>query len=138
MSTKKREEHLATLWEISSEMDANWRFRLLLAGQLIKIMSLYNADTVSEQIIPLAFQLCDDKMSDVRYEAIKSIPHLLKYMKDKGTKQQYADTLRKTRSLAENRTFAKRQLYCELCRHALKVLSPEEFESELLSQLLKF
>jgi len=138
MSPKKREEHLATLWEISSEMDANWRFRLLLASQLIQIMSLYSPDTVYEQIIPLAFQLCDDKMNDVRYEAIKSIPHLLKFMKDKGNDQQYQDTLKKTRNLAKNRTYAKRQLYVELCRHALEVLDRESFEAELLPSLLLF
>jgi len=140
MSEKKREEHLATLWEISSEMDANWRFRLLLAEQLIQIMDLYKPDTVSEQIIPLAFQLCDDKMNDVRYEAIKSVPHLMKFMKEKGNKQQYQDTLKKTICLAENRTYARRQLYVELCRHALtfEVLDNETFEKELLPSLLKF
>merc|ERR1719208_247294 len=138
MSEKKRDEHLATLWEISSEMDANWRFRLLLATQIIQIMSLYSPDTVYEQIIPLAFQLCDDKMNDVRYEAIQSIPHLLKFMKDKGNDQQYQDTLKKTRNLAKNRTYAKRQLYVELCRHALEVLDRESFEAELLPSLLLF
>jgi len=136
LSPKKREEHLATLWEISSEMDANWRFRLLLAGQISKIMTLYEADTVSEQIIPLAFQLCDDKMCDVRYQATQSIPDLLKCMKEKGNPQQYAETLKKTRSLATNRTYAKRQLYIDLCRHALDKLDNEIFEQELLESLL--
>merc|ERR1719373_213455 len=138
MSPKKREEHLATLWEISSEMDANWRFRLLLASQLIQIMSLYSPDTVYEQIIPLAFQLCDDKMNDVRYEAIKSVPSLVKFMKENGNDQQYQDTLKKTRGLAKNRTYARRQLYVELCRHALTVLDNETFEKELLPSLLQF
>jgi len=136
LSPKKREEHLATLWEISSEMDANWRFRLLLAGQISKIMTLYEADTVSEQIIPLAFQLCDDKMCDVRYQATQSIPDLLKCMKEKGNPQQYAETLKKTRSLATNRTYAKRQLYVDLCRHALEKIDNEIFEQELLESLL--
>merc|ERR1719242_2681250 len=138
MSEKKRDEHLATLWEISSEMDANWRFRLLLASQLSQIMTLYKADTVSEQIIPLAFQLCDDKMNDVRYEAIKSVPNLVKFMKENGNDQQYQDTLKKTRGLAKNRTYARRQLYVELCRHALTVLDNETFEKELLPSLLQF
>jgi len=138
MSEKKRDEHLATLWEISSEMDANWRFRLLLASQLTQIMTLYKADTVSEQIIPLAFQLCDDKMNDVRYEAIKSVPNLVKFMKENGNDQQYQDTLKKTRGLAKNRTYARRQLYVELCRHALTVLDNETFEKELLPSLLQF
>merc|ERR1719208_145624 len=138
MSEKKRDEHLATLWEISSEMDANWRFRLLLASQLSQIMTLYKADTVSEQIIPLAFQLCDDKMNDVRYEAIKSVPSLVKFMKENGNDQQYQDTLKKTRGLAKNRTYARRQLYVELCRHALTVLDNETFEKELLPSLLQF
>merc|ERR1719208_366584 len=138
MSEKKRDEHLATLWEISSEMDANWRFRLLLASQLIQIMTLYKADTVSEQIIPLAFQLCDDKMNDVRYEAIKAVPHLVKFMQTYGNDQQYQDTLKKTRGLAKNRTYARRQLYVELCRHALTVLDNETFEKELLPSLLQF
>merc|ERR1719204_3102550 len=119
-------------------MDANWRFRLLLAEQLIQIMDLYKPDTVSEQIIPLAFQLCDDKMNDVRYEAIKSVPNLVKFMKENGNDQQYQDTLKKTRGLAKNRTYARRQLYVELCRHALTVLDNETFEKELLPSLLKF
>lgn len=138
MSPAKREDHLATLWEISSEMDANWRFRLLLANQLIKIMKLYNADTVSEQIIPLAFQLCDDKMSDVRNEAIKSIPHFMKFMKENGNEQQYEDTLKRTKNLASNRTYAKRQLYVQLCGCALNVLDVETFQQELLEPLLNF
>jgi hypothetical protein len=119
-------------------MDANWRFRLLLAKQLIKIMELYGPDTVSEQIIPLAFQLCDDKMCDVRNEAIKSIPHFMKFMKENGNEQQYADTLKRTKNLASNRTYAKRQLYVQLCQHGLDVLDAETYEQELLEHLLSF
>lgn len=40
--------------------------------------------------------------------------------------------------MAKNRTYAKRQLYVELCRHALEVLDRESFEAELLPSLLLF
>lgn len=100
-------------------------------------MSLYTADTVSEQIIPLAFQLCDDKMSTVRCEAIKCIAHFVQFMKENGTEQQYQDTLQKTIGLAKNRTYAKRQLYVALCDIALEVLDTETFEEHLLQPLVE-
>jgi len=43
-----------------------------------------------------------------------------------------------TKNLASNRTYAKRQLYVQLCGHALGVIDTETYEKELLEPLLNF
>eukprot|EP00484_Ammonia_sp_Unknown_P025917 CAMPEP_0197040808 /NCGR_PEP_ID=MMETSP1384-20130603/17458_1 /TAXON_ID=29189 /ORGANISM="Ammonia sp." /LENGTH=1050 /DNA_ID=CAMNT_0042471633 /DNA_START=91 /DNA_END=3243 /DNA_ORIENTATION=- len=72
-NNKLRVEYISILWELASESDVNWRFRLLLAQQLDEILYLYNKKIIKQQIIPLIFQLCQDRMADVRYAAVYPI-----------------------------------------------------------------
>lgn len=137
VSPTKREEYLATLWELASESDTNWRFRLLLASQLETLVFLYSPTIVSEQLVPLAFQLCDDKMSDVRYEAVKAVGHILDVLVKHGQESQVHDVLRKIHMMSSNRTYTKRQLYATLCSHCVNVVSDEMFEKNLLAELCK-
>jgi len=113
---KKREEHLNTLWELSSEPDVNWRFRLLLAEQLDEICPLFKVAQVSEHIVPLAFQLCDDRMADVRYAAVVPVAELINYFVKQDSHEQLEDLLGKCDSIHDARTYSKQLLYVKLCQ----------------------
>ena len=51
----------------------NWRFRRLLAHQLLDLPSLYSPDDVSAFMAPLAVKLACDAISFVRQPAYKSV-----------------------------------------------------------------
>eukprot|EP00488_Nonionellina_sp_1-RS-2012_P002131 TRINITY_DN391_c0_g1_i2.p1 TRINITY_DN391_c0_g1~~TRINITY_DN391_c0_g1_i2.p1 ORF type:complete len:118 (+),score=21.64 TRINITY_DN391_c0_g1_i2:114-467(+) len=81
---KLRVEYISVLWELASESDVNWRFRLLLAEQLDEILYLYPATIIRQQLIPLIFQLCQDRMADVRYAAVYPIADAINLLKSSG------------------------------------------------------
>eukprot|EP00486_Rosalina_sp_Unknown_P009051 CAMPEP_0201596048 /NCGR_PEP_ID=MMETSP0190_2-20130828/192859_1 /ASSEMBLY_ACC=CAM_ASM_000263 /TAXON_ID=37353 /ORGANISM="Rosalina sp." /LENGTH=1129 /DNA_ID=CAMNT_0048056257 /DNA_START=38 /DNA_END=3427 /DNA_ORIENTATION=- len=79
---KLRIEYISILWELASESDVNWRFRLLLSQQLDEILYLYGKKIIKQQIIPLIFQLCQDRMADVRYAAVYPIADAINILMD--------------------------------------------------------
>lgn len=93
---KLRIEYISILWELASESDVNWRFRLLLSQQLDEILYLYDKKIIKQQIIPLIFQLCQDRMADVRYAAVYPIADainiLMQPTKDTDTKPDTTTT----------------------------------------------
>jgi len=135
LSPEKREEHLANLWELASEVDTNWRFRLYLAQQLDTLASIYSPETISEQIVPLLFQLCDDKMNAVRVEAASKLPKVAMHLLENGTDSQFEDILRKWLQISSNRTYARRILFIYSCEACLDVFPNYLFKRRLLKEM---
>eukprot|EP01084_Bolivina_argentea_P085444 154422_1 len=59
-----RNDYTSMLWKLAQEPDSNWRFRLYLSQQLNDILKLYNIQLIKQEIVPLIFQLCQDRMAD--------------------------------------------------------------------------
>lgn len=135
LSPDKREEHLAHLWELASEVDTNWRFRLYLAQQLDLLASIYSPETISEQIVPLLFQLCDDKMNAVRVEAASKLPKVSIHLNNTGTESQFNDIVRKWLQISSNRTYARRILFIYSCEASLDVFPNDMFKRLLLKEM---
>jgi serine/threonine-protein phosphatase 4 regulatory subunit 1 len=66
LSPLRRAEYIESIRDIQLN-SANWRFRKLLAKQLGRLARLYETQTVSEAIIPMTIQLCEDPVITVRY-----------------------------------------------------------------------
>jgi len=135
LSPEKREEHLANLWELASEVDTNWRFRLYLAQQLDILASIYNPETISEQIVPLLFQLCDDKMNAVRVEAASKLPKVSMHLMLHGNDSQFDDIVRKWLQISSNRTYARRILFIYSCEASLDVIPTNRFKQLLFKEM---
>jgi len=137
-SEQKRDEHLNTLWQLASESDVNWRFRCLLAEQLDEICPLYKTVQVVEHIVPLTFQLCDDRMADVRYAAVVPITEIINYFVKERNQEQLEDVLNKCDSIQCAKTYSKRLLYVKLCQVCILRIVPAVFAERFLPKVLTY
>ena len=78
-----RIEQLAILPRIGdflyTDKPRNWRFRYTLAEQVMGISSLYCPQDIKDYLLPIACNLLQDKVSEVRLAAIKLMSNLLKH-----------------------------------------------------------
>uniref|UniRef100_A0A3B3REM0 Protein phosphatase 4, regulatory subunit 1 n=1 Tax=Paramormyrops kingsleyae TaxID=1676925 RepID=A0A3B3REM0_9TELE len=67
-----RRKYLYQLQEfLVTDNSRNWRFRSELAEQLVLLLELYSGQDVYDYLRPLAFSLCTDRVSSVRWIAYK-------------------------------------------------------------------
>ena len=78
-----RPEQLAILPRIMEflKMDnpRNWRFRYTLAEQVMGIAPLYSPTDIKEYLLPIAYALLKDKVSEVRLGAIRLLSTLMRH-----------------------------------------------------------
>lgn len=78
-----RPEQLALLPRIGEFMKMdnprNWRFRSTLAHQIHSIVHLYSPLDIKEHLLPLAFTLLRDKVSEVRISTIKLLSTIMRH-----------------------------------------------------------
>ncbi|NXL91656.1 PP4R1 phosphatase, partial [Alectura lathami] len=75
----KRREYLYQLQEfLVTDNSRNWRFRAELAEQLILLLDLYSARDIYDYLRPIAFNLCADKVSSVRWISYKLVSEMVK------------------------------------------------------------
>lgn len=78
LHTEKRREYLYQLQEFMvTDNSRNWRFRYELAEQLILIIELYNHSDIYDYLRQIAFNLCSDKVSEVRWISYKLVVEIL-------------------------------------------------------------
>ena len=165
---KLRIEYISILWELASESDVNWRFRLLLSQQLDEILYLYNKKIIKQQIIPLIFQLCQDRMADVRYAAVYPIADAINILMqpeqhnsdeakendDDGDGDEDVDEdddddedddednleciTKKIQTLYKGRTYSKRLLYIRIADSCFNRIDTELFNKIFLNDLLNY
>ncbi|MGH0155740.1 UNVERIFIED_CONTAM: hypothetical protein FKN15_032838 [Acipenser sinensis] len=74
-----RREYLYQLQEfLVTDNSRNWRFRAELAEQLVLLLDLYCSKDVYDYLRPLAFSLCMDKVSSVRWTSYKLIREIIR------------------------------------------------------------
>ncbi|ETO18067.1 protein phosphatase 4 regulatory subunit 1 [Reticulomyxa filosa] len=79
--------------------------------QLDDIYWLYEPEQVMDQLVPLAFQLCDDRMAEVRCVMAVAIAELVRFFQTKGTAEQLQQILAKCYVLHSAKTYSKRLLF---------------------------
>lgn len=57
----------------------NWRFRQTLADQVVTIAPLFSPTEIREHLLPIAYTLLKDKVSDVRLSAIHLLSTLMRH-----------------------------------------------------------
>ena len=78
-----RPEQLAILPKITEFMKMdnprNWRFRATLGQQISNVVHLYHPNDIKEFILPVAFALLRDKVSEVRIGSIKLLSTVMRH-----------------------------------------------------------
>lgn len=78
-----RPEQLAILPRITEflkmENPRNWRFRYTLAEQVIGIAPLFSPTDIKQHLLPIAYTLLKDKVSEVRLGAIRLLSVLMRH-----------------------------------------------------------
>merc|ERR1712244_151806 len=132
---EKRIEYISILWELASEPDTNWRFRLSLSKQLNEILYLYPLKVVKEEIIPLIFQLCQDRMADVRYSAVHPIAEAIKILSEHNDIECVTN---KIQTMFESRTCSKRLLYIRIADSCFTKIDHKLFDHIFLTNILQY
>ncbi|KAL3859973.1 hypothetical protein ACJMK2_010151 [Sinanodonta woodiana] len=118
----------------------NWRFRLELAEQLVLISELFMAKEICEHLLPLGMLLAEDKVAEVRHEALRLIGGILRRLNASQEEKLMRYLINQVMGkFAHNQKWNKRQLFVQLCEAILKEesLSCEQFAKELMASLLK-
>ncbi|GFU21325.1 hypothetical protein NPIL_165281 [Nephila pilipes] len=117
----------------------NWRFRLILAEQLVLIASLYEPQEVRDHLVPLSFTLIRDKICEVRLAAVRVVAATMKRLSDHPTPIYTKAVLSElTEKFVHSLKWLHRQLYVYICQQMVleKALSPDQFAEDALPQLL--
>jgi len=151
LNEKLRVEYISILWELASESDVNWRFRLLLAQQLDDILYLYDNETcresISSQLIPLIFQLCQDRMAEVRHAAVYPIADAINILHGNGNANDNDNDndsnkleciTQKIESIHKGRTYSKRLLYIRIADACFDRIDGKLFDAIFLNDLLNY
>ncbi|XP_067291244.1 serine/threonine-protein phosphatase 4 regulatory subunit 1 isoform X2 [Pseudorasbora parva] len=74
-----RRKYLYQLQEfLVTDNSRNWRFRCELAEQLVLLLELYSAQDVHDYLRPLAFCLCTDRVSSVRWTSYRLVSEIIR------------------------------------------------------------
>ncbi|KAG1934285.1 serine/threonine-protein phosphatase 4 regulatory subunit [Pimephales promelas] len=74
-----RRKYLYQLQEfLVTDNSRNWRFRSELAEQLVLLLELYSAQDVHDYLRPLAFCLCTDRVSSVRWTSYRLVSEIIR------------------------------------------------------------
>lgn len=137
-------QHLADFMQ--TDNTRNWRFRLLLAEQLISLCELYDADDVNEYLSPIGMTLGTDKVADIRLKAHKLLATIVKHFFDAETRQG-CSTMALTNSFivdiikgfGHSQRFMRRQSFAYICGEvqAMQAVSEGYFASKFLPVYLE-
>ena len=74
LTNEVREGYLEKIPEfLSTDNTRNWRFREELALQLMQVLELFSPDDVHQYLVPVVFELTEDKVSQVRHQAFRVV-----------------------------------------------------------------
>ncbi|XP_033331828.2 serine/threonine-protein phosphatase 4 regulatory subunit 1 isoform X2 [Megalopta genalis] len=114
----------------------NWRFREELATQLVEAVTLFKPDDVEFYIVPLSFDLINDKVAAVRHVGFSLVAKIVAYLAQH--KKEIFEELRFSLDLYSD-IWVRRQTFAMLCGHLISsnAISARKFCLELLPVLLK-
>ncbi|XP_074644442.1 serine/threonine-protein phosphatase 4 regulatory subunit 1-like [Tubulanus polymorphus] len=137
--TDQRQHYLYKLPDImATDNNRNWRYRMLLAEQLILMCDMYSSDDISEHLVHVSMALVSDKVAEVRRVAYRLVSVVLKkFYDEKGERflVSFVDDL--VDKYGMSCKWYGRQTYCQLCENILenKSLPDERFARDLLPTL---
>ncbi|XP_062335731.1 serine/threonine-protein phosphatase 4 regulatory subunit 1 isoform X2 [Osmerus eperlanus] len=134
-----RRKYLYQLQEfLVTDNSRNWRFRSELAEQLVRLLELYSGQDVYDYMRPLAFSLCTDRVSSVRWTSYKLVSEMIRKL---GTCQSLlADLLSElVHKFCHSPKWSGRQAFALICQLSVEeeCVSLEQFSEHLLAPLLQ-
>ncbi|XP_076285831.1 serine/threonine-protein phosphatase 4 regulatory subunit 1 isoform X2 [Lasioglossum baleicum] len=114
----------------------NWRFREELATQLVEAVTLFTPFDVQTYIVPLSFELINDKVAAVRHVGFSLVAKIVAFLALYN--EEIFDELRLSLNLYAD-FWVRRQTFAMLCGHLISsnAISGTKFCVELLPILLK-
>uniref|UniRef100_A0A8D0CIF0 Protein phosphatase 4, regulatory subunit 1 n=1 Tax=Scleropages formosus TaxID=113540 RepID=A0A8D0CIF0_SCLFO len=133
-----RRKYLYQLQEfLVTDNSRNWRFRSELAEQLVLLLELYSAQDVYDYLRPLAFSLCTDRVSSVRWISYKLI--LTIFYSSKIIQLYKWFLVELVDKFCHSPKWSGRQAFAFVCQLVVEddCLSLEQFSKHLLGPLLQ-
>uniref|UniRef100_A0A8C0U2N4 Serine/threonine-protein phosphatase 4 regulatory subunit 1 n=1 Tax=Cyanistes caeruleus TaxID=156563 RepID=A0A8C0U2N4_CYACU len=117
----KRREYLYQLQEfLVTDNSRNWRFRAELAEQLILLLDLYSARDIYDYLRPIAFSLCADKVSSVRWISYKLVSEMVKKLYMASTPTFVVDLMNElVEKFCRCHKWSGRQTFVFICQMSL-------------------
>nr|XP_015208909.1 PREDICTED: serine/threonine-protein phosphatase 4 regulatory subunit 1 [Lepisosteus oculatus] len=136
---EKRREYLYQLQEfLVTDNSRNWRFRAELAEQLVLLLELYGGKDVYDYLRPLAFNLCTDRVSSVRWISYKLVSEIIRKLSSDVT--LLADFMVElVDKFCHSPKWSGRQAFAFICQLVIEdeCVSMEQFSEYLLPPLLQ-
>ncbi|KAJ7414037.1 Serine/threonine-protein phosphatase 4 regulatory subunit 1 [Willisornis vidua] len=136
----KRREYLYQLQEfLVTDNSRNWRFRAELAEQLILLLDLYSARDIYDYLRPIAFSLCADKVSSVRWISYKLVSEMVKKLYMASTSTLVIDLMNElVEKFCRCHKWSGRQTFVFICQTISEddCLPMDQFAVHLLPHLL--
>uniref|UniRef100_A0A803VDY0 Serine/threonine-protein phosphatase 4 regulatory subunit 1 n=1 Tax=Ficedula albicollis TaxID=59894 RepID=A0A803VDY0_FICAL len=136
----KRREYLYQLQEfLVTDNSRNWRFRAELAEQLILLLDLYSARDIYDYLRPIAFSLCADKVSSVRWISYKLVSEMVKKLYMASTPTFVVDLMNElVEKFCRCHKWSGRQTFVFICQTVIEddCLPMDQFAEHLLPHLL--
>ncbi|XP_064512951.1 serine/threonine-protein phosphatase 4 regulatory subunit 1 isoform X8 [Pseudopipra pipra] len=136
----KRREYLYQLQEfLVTDNSRNWRFRAELAEQLILLLDLYSARDIYDYLRPIAFSLCADKVSSVRWISYKLVSEMVKKLYMASTSTFVVDLMNElVEKFCRCHKWSGRQTFVFICQTISEddCLPMDQFAVHLLPHLL--
>ncbi|XP_059714041.1 serine/threonine-protein phosphatase 4 regulatory subunit 1 isoform X2 [Haemorhous mexicanus] len=136
----KRREYLYQLQEfLVTDNSRNWRFRAELAEQLILLLDLYSARDIYDYLRPIAFSLCADKVSSVRWISYKLVSEMVKKLYMAPTPTFVVDLMNElVEKFCRCHKWSGRQTFVFICQTISEddCLPMDQFAVHLLPHLL--
>ncbi|KAG7336281.1 hypothetical protein KOW79_000974 [Hemibagrus wyckioides] len=134
-----RRKYLYQLQEfLVTDNSRNWRFRSELAEQLVLLLELYSGQDVYDYLRPLAFCLCIDRVSSVRWTSYRLVSEIIRKLST--CPALLVDFLGElVEKFCHSPKWSGRQAFAFVCQLAIEedCVSLDQFSEHLLAPLLQ-
>ncbi|XP_042562843.1 serine/threonine-protein phosphatase 4 regulatory subunit 1 isoform X2 [Clupea harengus] len=134
-----RRKYLYQLQEfLVTDNSRNWRFRSELSEQLVMLLELYSPQDVYDYLRPLAFKLCTDRVSSVRWTSYRLVSEIIRKLST--CPSLLVDFLSElVDKFCHCPKWSGRQAFAFVCQLVIEdcCLSLEQFSEHLLAPLLQ-
>ncbi|ESN99518.1 hypothetical protein HELRODRAFT_101507, partial [Helobdella robusta] len=96
----------------------NWRFRVDLAEQLIKLLDLFSSSDVFHHLSPIAFKLAEDSVAQVRHTSVSVLEGMIRKPRDENDKdieELWMAFFNRVNNFHLSDSFFRRQLFAQIC-----------------------
>ncbi|XP_051542685.1 serine/threonine-protein phosphatase 4 regulatory subunit 1-like isoform X2 [Myxocyprinus asiaticus] len=134
-----RRKYLYQLQEfLVTDNSRNWRFRSELAEQLVLLLELYSTQDVHDYLRPLAFCLCTDRVSSVRWTSYRLVSEIIRKLSScSSLLVNFLSEL--VEKFCHSQKWSGRQAFAFVCQLSVEeeCLSLDQFSEHLLPPLLQ-